>query len=117
LNEIRIDDFIERTIDPISTPDPVARALMGGDLQIEIRGYEVARFTPGGWQVVGKYRSHESGQRAAVQTAEWLQERHPGETYRVRPIVSLDPIGLMVNKEVPAPGTPGECPARTAARG
>jgi hypothetical protein len=63
--------------------------LVGGPFQIEIRGYEVARWDGAGWTQVGAYRANEIGRGQALASARWLNERHPG-AYKMRPLISVD---------------------------
>lgn len=59
-------------------------------LQMELRGYEVARKHQFGWMPVGNYRANEAARKQALQYASDMMHRHPGTIYRVRPIVSID---------------------------
>ncbi len=76
--------------DPIGMPHDPTRELMGGPLEIELRGYEVARRTAYGLQIVQKYRPNEQGRKLAIADATALNVKYPGQ-YRVRAIVSLEP--------------------------
>lgn len=73
------------------TPQEVREMKANNPLQIELRGYEVARATGRGWEQVGAFRPTELGRRQAVKDAVALGGHHPAETYKVRPIVSLQP--------------------------
>lgn len=76
------------------TPDNLRAMLKDpkhNPMQIELRGYEVARETEFGWQQAGKFTATEIGRRSAVREAQWLQDRYPHSVYTVRPIVSLNP--------------------------
>ncbi len=59
--------------------------------QMELRGYEVARLTGGRWVPTAKFRPSEAGLNQALKDAAWLNDRHPGMVYTVRPIVSMLP--------------------------
>lgn len=63
-------------------------------LKMELRGYEVARETDYGWEVTAKFRPMEMCRKTAIQMANWLtwrcKQRGDDQTYRVRPIVSID---------------------------
>lgn len=68
----------------------------GGPLQIELRGWEVAKAGPGivGWEVVSRWRPNEVARREAYLSALWLEnrahKRKQAVVYRVRPIISVD---------------------------
>lgn len=68
-------------------------------LGIELRGYEVAKLTPVGWERVFGYRPTDYALRQAQGDAKWLNERWPDMAYVVRAVVSLDPSALVA----PAP--------------
>jgi len=86
---------------PIEVPDEALRELMNSNpMQIELRGYEVARWTGRSWDVAVKYQASERGRLNALATCTWLSERWPTETYRVRPIISLE-APVPVAKEEP----------------
>ncbi len=77
------------------TPEP-------DPFQMELRGYEVARLSRGRWVKVGSYCATQYGLREALHSAAWLNERHEGETYSVRPVVSmLPPQPKRDNEEAP----------------
>lgn len=84
----------------VAPPHPVAE---GGDLQIALRGYEVARFIGGRWDQIGAYRPNNLALSQARADATWLQARHPAYPVRVRPIVSLEPLlpTLEANTDIP----------------
>jgi hypothetical protein len=60
-------------------------------LDIELRGYEVARWTPTGWDVVSKWRPNDHALNEALKACAFLNERQPHNTYAVRAIVSMLP--------------------------
>lgn len=68
----------------------------GGPLQIELRGWEVAKAGPGiqGWEVVSRWRPNEVARKQAYMDALWLEnrarQRKLALVYRVRPIISVD---------------------------
>lgn len=57
--------------------------------EMELRGYELARKAGDSWVQVSHYRPTHFGWETAVKAGRALQERHPDETYTVRPIVSM----------------------------
>lgn len=64
-------------------------------LNMELRGWEVARLNPTGeWEQVDHYRPNDLGKNQAIRSTNWLtwRSRTEGraETYRMRPIVSID---------------------------
>lgn len=64
-------------------------------LMMELRGYEVARLLDNGrWERVIAYQPNDVALRQAKRDANWFQwrasQRQVKETYRVRPIISLD---------------------------
>lgn len=65
--------------------------LAGGPFQVEIRGYEVARWDDATerWVQVAAYRANALGRAEATRSAQWLNERHQW-AYRCRAIISLD---------------------------
>ncbi len=79
--------------DAIEVPDESLRELINDNpLQIELRGYEVAKLTGAGrWEMYNRYRPSEAGRLQAAGDARWLTERNPGVTYRVRALVSMNP--------------------------
>ncbi len=80
-------DISQEVIDAVaaSTPAPP------DPFQMELRGYEVARLSGGRWVPTAKFRPSEAGLNQALQDAAWLNDRHPGMVYTVRPIVSMLP--------------------------
>lgn len=80
---------------PASELEPEPRPDFDKQLAVELRGYEVARKidTKDGprWQQVGQYRPNSYGFNEAKASAKMLCERNPRYTYRIRPIVSLEP--------------------------
>jgi hypothetical protein len=91
---------------------------------MELRGYEVARLTRGSWVPVSKWRPSELGLNGALDAARWLNERHPGETYTVRPVVSMlpprpapkDELHLEADEDPGPPGDPEDEDTVTFAR-
>ncbi len=59
-------------------------------LKMQLRGYEVARETDRGWDVVKTTRPTDLGRYQAIKDTNFLNWKHPLEKYRVRPVVSID---------------------------
>jgi len=72
----------------------------GGNTAIELRGYEVARQLGDRWVQVAAYKGSDAGFKRSRDHAIWLSERHPQETYRLRPIISV-PFPDTMPEEVP----------------
>lgn len=62
---------------------------------IELRGYEVAKQEGKRWVQVLSYRPNQYGWKQAVRDVKGLCEEHPEVTYRIRPIVSLEPTPVL----------------------
>jgi hypothetical protein len=80
---------------PPSELEPEPRPDFDNKLAVELRGYEVARKmdTKDGvrWMQIAHYRPNTYGFNEAKASAKILCERNPSFTYRIRPIVSLEP--------------------------
>lgn len=68
------------------------RPVVGDAHGVELRGYEVARRAPNGrWIQCSHFRPSNLGFKQALADAQSLNGKYPNETYRVRPILSLEP--------------------------
>jgi hypothetical protein len=61
-------------------------------LEMQLRGYEVARLTDEGWEQVNRFSPDERGLSLAKKEVNWFNWRHGkmGVQYRVRPIISIN---------------------------
>ncbi len=58
----------------------------------ELRGYEIAHQHNGGWAQDAKFRPNKYGWNEAVTEIKRLCEAYPDEVYRIRPIISFEPL-------------------------
>lgn len=91
-------------VSPIDNPDEGLRMLLNDNLlKIELRGYEVARLRPWGWEVCMKLRPTEAGLLQGLKEVKWWSELHPELETALRPIISLDPSALVAEVESAEP--------------
>lgn len=79
----------------MSELEPEPRPDFDNRLEVELRGYEVARKVEHKgqvrWEQVAQYRPNAYGWNEARSSVEALARRNPSYTFRIRPIVSLEP--------------------------
>ncbi len=73
--------------------EPGAVTTSAGNPQaIELRGYEIAHPQGDGWAQDAKFRPNKYGWNEACQEVKRLCEAYPDTVYRIRPIVSFEPL-------------------------
>jgi hypothetical protein len=60
-------------------------------MDISLRGYEVAKSTPTGWEAVSTWRPTDRALNDALKSCAWLNERQPHNIYTVRAVISIPP--------------------------
>jgi hypothetical protein len=71
----------------------------GGELGVELRGYEVAKRVGDRWEQVYKYAPTLPGYERALKDGRWLAERQPHNVFALRPIISLNPSAAQQGAE------------------
>ncbi len=77
----------------MSEPGPGALTTdVSNPQHIELRGYELAKQEGKRWVQIEKYRPNQYGWRQAEAGYKFHSQLHPNVVYRIRPIVSLEPL-------------------------